>query len=443
MTELETLHKLSDEMVATLQQTMRFNTEEMPSEPNAPFGKENAACLDYVLNKCRELGFTTYNCDYRAGHAEIGQGDEVFGILGHLDVVPAKEKTWKYNPYGAEIHDGVLYGRGALDDKGPMIACLYAVKALVDAGYSFKRKVRLIFGCNEETGMGDIPYYLSKMPAPDVAISPDGDFPIINREKGIIGFRVNCGKVNSNILNINAGIRRNIVPDECFAEIKKGADLSRLSKEIIVEQNGNTIVLTAKGVASHGATPDKGVNATWKIFQALNMLYPDDAAVKYAWEKMCDYTGKKWGVNLCDKESGELTANIGVVRVTDSQLIITVDVRHPVTYTNEQVIKLFERCSGIAKITVASASQPLFVPESSPLVQTLISAYTTATGTKGYTIAIGGGTYSRCISNCVAFGPEFPNEDAIIHQPNERIALSRLFELAKIYMQAIKQLCCK
>ena len=148
------LEKQFDELVKSLQKVISFNTEKGKAAKNAPFGENVKACLDYTLGLARSFGLDTYDCDGYAGHADFkGTGDEVVGILGHLDVVPSKAEEWLYPPYGGEVHDGKLYGRGTMDDKGPMFACLYAVKALKDAGFVPKKTVRLIFGCDEETGM--------------------------------------------------------------------------------------------------------------------------------------------------------------------------------------------------------------------------------------------------------------------------------------------------
>lgn len=441
MNELEALELLKPQLIDTACEILKYNTVKATAAPDAPFGKGIAECLEYTLTKCAKLGMTTYNCDNYAGHADFGRGEEIFGILGHLDVVPADEPDWKYPPFDAVIDNGFIYGRGALDDKLPMVACMYAVKALSDAKFNFTRKVRLIFGCDEESGMECMTHYFKKVAPPTMAISPDGDFPIINREKGILAFEVNCGKVNPAILDVYAGTRRNVVPNKCVAKIAKNASITT---EYELTDNGDCYTLTTYGVASHGAMPDKGENAAWKMFRELHRLFPDDKAIAYASQNMCDYTGKSWGVDLHDDESGNLTANIGIVRIKNGELSIVVDVRHPVTFTNGSVIELFrEVCSGDVKVECLSASEPLFVREDSYLIQTLLKCYHDTTGLDAHTVAIGGGTYSRCIDNCVAFGPEWEGEAQVIHQPNERIAIDRLMQITRIYMAAIKEICTK
>ena len=171
----------------TLRKKIYFDTVKSAACEGAPFGKNNALCLQYVLDTARQMGFDTYNCDGYAGHVDFkGTGDGVLGVLGHLDVVPANaDDGWKHPPFDGVTDNGELYGRGTMDDKGPMISCLYALKALKDSGYKPAKTIRLIFGCDEESGMQCMEYYFKKMPFPDISFSPDGDFPVINIEKGM------------------------------------------------------------------------------------------------------------------------------------------------------------------------------------------------------------------------------------------------------------------
>jgi len=442
MKEFEKLNELKPQMIETVRQLVRFDTVETAPVGDAPFGIGNKECLIYALKECEKLGMTTINCENYAGHADYGSGEEIFGILGHLDVVPAVEKTWIVPPYSGEILDGKIYGRGVLDDKGPMVACMYAVKALADAGYKFKRKVRLIFGCNEETGGLCMKHYFKKMPYPTLSFSPDANFPVINREKGMLGLVFNLGKLPDEITDFNAGLRKNIVPDECTVKLSKTFK-GEIDSAVEKTDCGDYWLLTTKGVSAHGSLPKDGDNAIWKMIKALYKAFPNNQGLRFAAEKMCDYTGKAWGVNISDEPSGEITCNIGVARYENNELLFTVDVRHPVTYTCKQVIDMFREKSGEVKMTVKVESEPLFVPEDSYLVQELLRAYKEATGKESYAISIGGGTYSRNCDNCVAFGPEFPGMAAAIHQANECVDIEEFMEITKVYMKAIKNICCE
>ncbi|MCM1395840.1 MAG: Sapep family Mn(2+)-dependent dipeptidase, partial [Corallococcus sp.] len=263
-----------DEMISTLRKVISFNTEKSAASTGAPFGQNIKDCLDYVLQTANDFGLDIYDCDGYAGHAELkGTTDEVLGILGHLDVVPAKADEWRYPPYAAEIHDGKMYGRGTMDDKGPMIACLFAVKALKDAGFVPSKTVRLIFGCDEESGMECVEHYFKKVAYPTVSFSPDGDFPVINREKGIYQFDVVCGKLPQGV-SITAGDRANVVPSLCAASLPADVALPKLTDDYATEKFADKTVVTAIGKAAHGSTPDEGVNAARKILKLLTEIYP-------------------------------------------------------------------------------------------------------------------------------------------------------------------------
>ena len=436
------LNSQFDELVSSLQKVISFNTEKGEPQVNAPFGKNVKDCLDFTLGLAASFGLKTYDCDGYAGHADfVGKTDEVLGILGHLDVVPSKAEEWLYPPYAAEIHDGKLYGRGTMDDKGPMIACLYAVKALKDAGFEPKKTIRLIFGCDEESGMQCVEHYFSKMPFPTVSFSPDGDFPVINREKGIYQFDVVCGKLPNGV-TITAGERANVVPSLCKATSPVGQVGVGEFAGITCEQTAAGYVYTSVGKSAHGSTPDEGVNATHAMLVALAANFPDNATLKFLCSKVCDTSGKAWGINLSDKESGRLTCNLGVLRTApDGTVTVTVDIRFPVTYNCKYMYELL--CANTpAEFTIheVHVSEPLFVPSDSKLVTTLMDVYNKTMNVQLQPLAIGGGTYSRCLPNCVAFGPLFPKEEQTIHMPNECIDLDNLRKMSELYLEAIYEL---
>lgn len=433
------LEKQFDSLVETLQETIRFNTEKGVAENDAPFGRNIADCLNFVLKKAESFGLETYNCDNYAGHADLkGTGSEVLGILGHLDVVPSKAEEWKYPPCAGEIHDGKLFGRGTMDDKGPMIACLFAVKALKESGFVPQKTVRLIFGCDEESGMECVQHYFEKVPQPDVAFSPDGDFPVINIEKGIYQFNVILGKLPKGV-TLTAGERANVVPSLCTATVQGNIDGNA---EVTVTKQKGVCTVTAVGKSAHGSTPDEGINATYPVIALLAKTFPENEGLKFLKEKMCDTTGKKWGIALEDADSGKLTCNLGVLRTSaEGILTATVDIRFPASYTCRQMYALLrEHTPEQFDIVAGHRSNPLHVPANSHLVTTLMDVYNTALGCNLKPLAIGGGTYSRCLKNCVAFGPLFPKEEQTIHMPNECVDLKNLKLMAELYLEAIYRL---
>lgn len=428
-----------DEMVQTLQQVIRFNTEKAPATADAPFGKGIDDCLKYVLDKAKQFGLKTYDCDGYAGHVDFeGTTEETLGILGHLDVVPAKAEEWIFPPYSATISDGKMFGRGTMDDKGPMIACLFAVKALKESGFVPSKTVRLIFGCDEESGMQCVKRYFEKMPFPTVSFSPDGDFPVINIEKGIYQFDVKCGKLPQGVC-ITAGERANVVPSICkvTCPIKLQADGAKEQR-----QADGSYAYESFGKSAHGSTPDEGVNATHVLLRALANAYPNNQTLSFVAGNLCDTTGAKWGVDLSDQDSGKLTCNLGVLRtLSDGTLVVTVDIRFPASYNCNQMYDLLRKNTPAQfEILPDHVSDPLYVSAQTPLVSTLMDVYNGNMNANAKPLAIGGGTYSRCLPNCVAFGPLFPGEEQTIHMPNECVSLDNLLLMAQLYLQAIYRL---
>ena len=212
-----------DEMIDCLCENLRIPSVEGPAEPGAPYGVEVRRSLDHALNAAQALGFETVNVDGHMGWCEFGEGEEMVAVLGHLDVVPAGE-GWTVAPYGGEIADGKIWGRGTTDDKGPSIAALYALAALRDSGLPIRRRVRVLFGCNEETGSQDVKYYLEKGgEIPVMGFTPDGEYPVINGEKGIINATFSRTYTQSGhlkLLRIKGGTASNVVPSYAYADLQ-------------------------------------------------------------------------------------------------------------------------------------------------------------------------------------------------------------------------------
>lgn len=330
---LKILHANFDEMIKTIQKVISFDTVRKAPDGIYPFGKPTAECLDYVLGLAGEMGAKTLNCDYYAGHADFGEGDEVVGILGHLDVVPVSDHGWIYPPFSGTVAGGRLYGRGAIDDKGPAICCLYVVKALMDSGFKPGRKIRLIFGCDEEMGSSCIAHYKTKIKMPDIGFTPDGEFPCLNGEKGLFQPTVDFGRLPDEVLDVRAGDRVNIVPDLCTAKLTPDADISALegTDYVTVERLPDCILLTAKGISCHGSTPEQGDNATWKMVRALHVLYPENETLGFLFDKMItDTDGTTWGLPLRDEQSGKISISMNVLRRTeDGHFAAGIDMRFP------------------------------------------------------------------------------------------------------------------
>ena len=221
------MDKLFENTVNSISEIIKFNSEKSAPLKGMPFGKGAADCLDYFLSLARSFGFETVNYDNYAGEVIFGEGED-FAILAHLDVVPAGS-GWLHEPYGGEIDykNRKIWGRGAMDDKGPAIISLYCLKQLKDEGFKPEKRIRLIVGCNEESGWECIKYFKAHSTMPETGFSPDADFPVIYAEKGILHVAFTFA-VNGDFSSLVGGSAANMVCDECV--VKAPVESGKLKK---------------------------------------------------------------------------------------------------------------------------------------------------------------------------------------------------------------------
>jgi len=455
------IDEMKNQLISSTQEVLRIKSVEDEAKPGMPFGKGVSDCLECALKTCRDLGFKTVNLDGQVGYAEFGQGEDYVAILGHLDVVPEGD-GWLYPPYEATIHDGKIYARGALDDKGPIMACLYGLKAIADEKLPLSKRVRIIFGTNEETGSKEIEYYLTKEKPPVLGFTPDAEYPIIFAEKGLTVFNLEKKlKVKSQedliIKYIKGGLRANMVPEYCEALVytKDIASIMKAAEEFEKRTNYVTkaeikdefVLIKAYGVAAHGSLPQLGKNAIMQMLEFLGTLPLGQCDLadtinffnKYVGMETC---GETFGVALKDEASGNLSFNVGVISVNENNACITLNLRYPVTFTFEDMMKPFKaRIENTGfKMGEMDHQKPLYFPADHPLIKTLQKVYKEQTGNEPKLLAIGGGTYAKEMPNTVAFGPIFPGKPDLDHQVNEYIEVEDLILNAKIYAHTIYEL---
>ena len=431
------MKKYVDQMQNTLLSLLAVNSVQGEPAEGAPFGAGTREALDKFLAVASSFGMKTKVVDGMVGWAEVGEG-ELLGIPFHLDTVPFGE-DWSHSPLG-EVADGVIYGRGAEDDKGPAVAVLYALKSLLDEGLLPKRRIRLIAGLNEESGWKCIERYLQTEEVPALSFSPDADFPVIFSEKGVLHACVSINKPDD-ILSFTGGERVNMVADRAELEVKTLSDAAFskcLKGGIKVKFIADGFRLSAEGVSAHGSTPEKGENAIVKILYAVKST-SEFLADLYDYFHLTDGSGLS--IELKDEVSGDLTLNLGKVATEGDRLLFSLDIRYPAA-TNEQA--LLEKLQAVfgedAVVTVEGRHLPLYVSPASELVTALLAAYNEVTGENASPIAIGGATYARAFPNAVAFGPVFPGEESRIHQKDECISVAGLTKCAEIYRAALKKL---
>ena len=436
-------------MLKNLSRIININSVEGESLPGKPFGEGPARALKEALSIAEELGFQTANMENYCGYAEMGQGKELIGLCAHLDVVPAGE-GWTTDPYHMERKGDYIYGRGVSDDKGAVIASLYAMKIVRELGVPLNKRVRLIMGCNEETGSKCMKYYAKHGEPVTAGFTPDGNFPGIHGEKG--SCHMLAKSKNTKILSMNGGFVSNAVCSRCETRVSAGdVSAEKLREELgktplvdfEVSEKDGVLTVSAKGVAAHASTPLLGVNAAGCTMLALKNAGMEDDFVDFYNEKIgvsCD--GEGIGCK-CQDQYGPLTLNNGIVKTEDGVISCTIDIRYPVTLNSGKMTAMAEGHLENEKgsITIESVGEPLFYEENSPLVQNLLKAYQEVTGDMDHLPeVIGGGTYAKSVPGIIAFGCEFPGDDNHIHDANEQLKVDDLLLQVDIYVEAILNL---
>ena len=425
-----------ENMLNDLKRLVKYNS--VLCDDEKPFGSQNRKVLDEAISIMNEKGFNTKNVDYYACYGEVGQGDKTIGIVCHLDIVPAGE-GWDSNPFEVVQKGDRLYGRGVSDDKGAAVASMYAIKYLLDTNYQFKKKVRLILGCNEETGSKCIKHYVEKEGGVDMGFTPDGEFPGIYAEKGMIG---GIFKGKSKIVNIKGGEASNIVCKKVECELPANSyDVAKFKKyldgnNIKYEINGDTV--TAFGTAAHASSPDSGVNAMSYLMEALyNADFNDEYVDLYHKYIGLDVHGEKLGMLPLKDDESDTSVNIGVIKKEGDSILASVDMRFPITRTVDDCKKVLEN---IEPLEIKNMINPLYFEKDSPMIKAMLKAYRDITGDDGDMIAIGGGTYAKSIKNIIAFGCAFNEEENHIHDANESLGIEDFKKQVEIYIEAIKNL---
>ena len=425
-----------------------------------PLGPMPAKALQEFLKMAKQDGFRTKNIDNLVGYAEWGEGDETLAILAHLDVMPAG-KGWDTDPFDPVIKDGNLYARGASDDKGPGMACYYALKYLKDQGVKFNKKVRFIVGTDEESNWTGMHRYFEVEPAPTMGFSPDAEFPVINGEKGQFSLLLDVPAGNSGktqLKSFQSGLRFNMVPREAVAEITV-PDKEQVTSEFgqfiennpvtgKVEETMDGLKLTVIGKAAHGMEPEKGINAGTYLATFLNKYDFAGGAASFisflAQYLHLDTRMEKFDCSFTDDVMGELTMNAGILNYDEENGgKINMNFRYPKGITPDEIQAKVEKVTKALAITVnqGDGQLPHYVDPDDPIVKTLMEAYIDISGDQNAKPeVVGGGTYGRLMKRGVAFGALMPNTPNTMHQANEFQPVNDLITSMAIYMQAINNL---
>lgn len=406
-----------------------------------PFGAAVDHCLDVALAMMAGLGFRTFKApDGMYGYAEIGEG-ELFGVLCHLDVVQARrEDGWEHDPFRPMVQGDWLCGRGTQDDKGPSVAAIYALKSLLDEGHKLNKRVRFIFGIDEETMWDSIHAYCDREERPVSGFVPDSTFPLTYAEKGLLQLQIRSGKGFA--LPCRGGDSMNAVSAHAECPHDPAVERALRELEFAFHMDGDTVCV--EGLTAHAKNPWKGVNANLHLLRALRQAGYEHDAITFA----CDMLDEKFRFEGFSQEdlsdfSGPVTVNLGKFSLDEQGAVLGIDLRLPVTCEKETILALVREKAAACHMAVEEFDwlRPIHVPLDSPLVSKLLQAYREVTGdakTEPYISA--GATFARAFDNCVAFGANMPHSPTSEHQPNERISIIKLMQATEVYRRAFSYL---
>ncbi|MCI9595856.1 MAG: dipeptidase PepV [Firmicutes bacterium] len=452
-----------DEMISDICELINIESVQGEAVKGCPYGANVNKALQYVLEAGKKMGFRAASVDGYAGYVEYGNKkcNEHIGVLAHVDVVPAGEH-WQTSPFKAIVKEGAIYGRGAIDDKGPLMASIYALKAIKDNGGDLKKNIRIIIGTNEENEWSDIAYYLKKEKAPGAAFTPDGLFPVIYGEKGILDFDLIVEEARgfsaSIIKTLKGGTARNSVPDFCEMELcpkdeqrediyrKLQTYCSQYSDRYEVREYGSSLVIKSFGISAHSATPEEGRNAITQMMKILEEVCKESAMGLPIWANQfidvigLDYYGEKLGCRCSDELSGSLRMNPGKAEIHEGRGTIECNIRYPITAEYTDIKGNIEKSldESVFQYKKVDHLKPICMEKDSDLINGLWNIYREHTGdAKHGPIVVGGGTYARTMPITVAFGPVYPGQKEVAHQADEYISINHLKSLFEIYYDAM------
>ena len=411
---------LLPEIVELTKKLVAFDTVRRPAEPGIPFGRKSAEALEWLLDTAKRDGFAAVNLDNYCGYVEYGEGAELAAVACHLDVVPTGDPAeWTTPPFEMARKDGVLYGRGVSDDKGPLAVVYTLMRELKRKNVKLKRRLRLIVGCAEETGSECLDYYRRHAEAPKYGFTPDANFPVICGECGMIQF----------------ALEKKFRPGENRLELKAGVVINAVPGRAEAKYDGTHFA--AVGRAAHASQPEQGENALVKLCRELDGKVDSDFP---ALVLKTDRT--KLDLELEDAVS-KLTLVPSLAEVDARHAKLQGDIRFPVTMRSPEIVKRLERAyAGCGyELTTRVVDEPLYFPPETPFIAALQSAYAEATGDReSKPLVIGGGTYAKHLANTVAFGCSLPGHRYGAHEVDEECAEADLAAAAKIIARAIVKL---
>lgn len=426
----EALKEIEPKFFSGLRRIMQINSVKGEAQPNAPFGLGPKKALEETLNLAKELGFTTKIINDAMGYAQLGDDNENYiGVVGHIDVVP-EGTDWDYPPFDLTLDNDVFYGRGVLDNKGPIIANLYALYLLKEMNYPFTKTIRIIFGTDEESGSADIPLYLKEEVPPMYGYTPDCKYPAVYGERGVLGLSIKT-KLSDNSQNVltdfSANFDRSAVPDTLHYSI-------------------NNKAFDIKGKRAPSNAPDMGENViTYFANEAKDNPEVTGEFKDYltwlAKSLHLQHDGAGLNINFFDEESGYLSLTPYSLFFDNQEATLNLSMRYPVSTKKEDIINtLNTQLPKNSTMEVTRDMPSTNFDKEHPMVKTMTEVYEYATGLDGTPVTTTGATYARSMPNIMAFGPSFPGQKGIAHNKNEYMDKKDLLKNLEIYTYLLSEL---
>lgn len=463
----EKVQQYEDQIIDDLKGLLSIESvrDDSQASKDAPVGPGPREALDYMYKIAERDGFKTYDVDHIAGRIEAGKGEDVLGVLCHVDVVPAGE-GWDSDPFSPVVTDNTIVARGTLDDKGPTIAAYYAIKILEDMQVDWKKRIHMIIGTDEESDWKCTERYFQTEEMPTLGFAPDAEFPVIHGEKGITTFDLvqkltaeDQNEPDYELISFSSGQRYNMVPDQAEARVlvkENMTDVIQTFEDFLVQAqlqgesmiDSGTLILTVEGKAVHGMDPSLGVNAGLQLLKFLNTLNLDKRAkefVAFGNQYLVDSNfGEKMGMKFHSDIMGDVTTNVGIINYDNKKAgRFGINLRYPQGFEFEKAMNKFksEIADNCFEVEMGKVQPPHYVDKNDPFVTKLVQAYRNQTDDMTEPYTIGGGTYARNLDKGVAFGAMFSDSEDLMHQKNEYITKKQLFNATSIYLEAIYSLC--
>lgn len=419
------------EFLAGLKKVMKVDSVKGLAETGAPFGKGPKKALETALDLASALGFETKIVSDAVGYAQYGtNNDEYIGVVGHLDVVEAGS-GWSYPPFDLTLENGVLYGRGVLDNKGPAISTLYALAVLKELNIPLSKTIRILFGTDEESGSADIPLYLATEKPPIYGFTPDCKYPAVYGERGLVGIEIVTvmpEKEVKQISNFKGTFTRSSVPDHLEVTLK----------------NGEEIQIEGKRAPSNA--PEMGENVLTKFAEiATNEhFFTGELADYFSWLATAlhlKHDGSGLGIDFSDQASGKLMLTPYAFKIEKNKVHLTLSIRYPVSVTEENIlVELKQHLPMDSQLQIIRKMPATSFPLDHPMLKIMQEVYEECTGMDGTPVTTTGATYARTMPNIVAFGPSFPGQKGIAHNKDEYMDLADLMKNMEIYAVTMAEL---